>query len=136
MQKFVCSISRKDLQGLSDLAMQVYRNPGELPFTYFRPIRDRLYSWGFDAIKDAQAVMYLGRGDYDSYQIARNDLEDSGWLSPEIEINSLDKIPLGEYLQETRQSFRLFQSCLQFDGEVRGNGRGDGIPSPKFGTVV
>lgn len=25
--------------------------------------------------------------------------EDSGWLSPEIEINSLDKIPLGEYLQ-------------------------------------
>lgn len=38
--------------------------------------------------------------------------------------------------QETRQSFRLFQSCLQFDGEVRGNGRGDGIPSPKFGTVV
>ena len=43
--------------------------------------------------------MYLGRGDYDSYQIARNDLEDSGWLSPEIEINSLDKIPLGEYLQ-------------------------------------
>lgn len=84
---------------LSDLAMQVYRNPDELPFTYFRPIRDRLYSWGFDAIKDAQAVMYLGRGDYDSYQIARNDLEDSGWLSPEIEINSLDKIPLGEYLQ-------------------------------------
>lgn len=65
MQKFVCSISRKDLQGLSDLAMQVYRNPDELPFTYFRPIRDRLYSWGFDAIKDAQAVMYLGRGDYD-----------------------------------------------------------------------
>lgn len=54
---------------------------------------------GFDAIKDAQTVMYLGRGDYDSYQIARNDLEDSGWLSPEIEINSLDKIPLGEYLQ-------------------------------------
>ena len=99
MQKFVCSISRKDLQGLSDLAMQVYRNPDELPFTYFRPIRDRLYSWGFDAIKDAQAVMYLGRGDYDSYQIARNDLEDGGWLSPEIEINSLDKIPLGEYLQ-------------------------------------
>lgn len=48
---------------------------------------------------EAQAVMYLGRGDYDSYQIARNDLEDSGWLSPEIEINSLDKIPLGEYLQ-------------------------------------
>ena len=47
----------------------------------------------------AQSVMYLGRGDYDSYQIARNDLEDSGWLSPEIEINSLDKIPLGEYLQ-------------------------------------
>ena len=54
---------------------------------------------GFDAIKDTQAVMYLGRGDYDSYQIARNDHEDSGWLSPEIEINSLDKIPLGEYLQ-------------------------------------
>lgn len=80
MQKFVCSISRKDLQDLSDLAMQVYRNPDELPFTYFRPIRDRLYSWGFDAIKDAQAVMYLGRGDYESYQIARNDLEDSGWL--------------------------------------------------------
>lgn len=47
----------------------------------------------------AQSVMYLGRGDYDSYQIARNDLEDSDWLSPEIEINSLDKIPLGEYLQ-------------------------------------
>ena len=99
MQEFACSISRKDLQDLADLAMQVYRNPDELPFTYFRPIRDRLYSWGFDAIKDAQAVMYLGRGDYDSYQIARNDLEDSGWLSPEIEINSLDKIPLGEYLQ-------------------------------------
>lgn len=89
MQEFVCSISRKDLQDLADLAMQVYRNPDELPFTYFRPIRDRLFSWGFDAIKDAQAVMYLGRGD----------LEDSGWLSPEIEINSLDKIPLGEYLQ-------------------------------------
>lgn len=99
MQEFVCSISRKDLQDLADLAMQVYRNPNELPFTYFRPIRDRLFSWGVDAIKDAQAVMYLGRGDYDSYQIARNDLEDSGWLSPEIEINSLDKIPLGEYLQ-------------------------------------
>ena len=33
MQKFVCSISRKDLQDLSDLAMQVYRNPDELPFT-------------------------------------------------------------------------------------------------------
>lgn len=78
MQEFVCSISRKDLQDLADLAMQVYRNPDELPFTYFRPIRDRLFSWGFDAIKDAQAVMYLGRGDYDSYQIARNDLEDSG----------------------------------------------------------
>lgn len=76
MQEFACSISRKDLQDLADLAMQVYRNPDELPFTYFRPIRDRLYSWGFDAIKDAQAVMYLGRGDYDSYQIARNDLED------------------------------------------------------------
>lgn len=99
LQEFACSISRKDLQDLADLAMQVYRNPDELPFTYFRPIRDRLYSWGVDAIKDAQAVMYLGRGDYDSYQIARNDLEDSGWLSPEIEINSLDKIPLGEYLQ-------------------------------------
>lgn len=54
MQEFVCSISRKDLQDLADLAMQVYRNPDELPFTYFRPIRDRLYSWGFDAIKDAQ----------------------------------------------------------------------------------
>ena len=92
MQEFACSISRKDLQDLADLAMQVYRNPDELPFTYFRPIRDRLYSWGFDAIKDAQAVMYLGRGDYDSYQIARNDLEDSGWLSPEIEINSLENI--------------------------------------------
>lgn len=37
---------------------------------------------------------------------------------------------------ETVYSFRLFQSCLQFDGEVRGNGRGDGIPSPKSGTVV
>lgn len=98
-EKIVCSVSRKDLKDLSDLAMQVYMNPDELPFTYFRPIRDRLYSWGFDAIKDAQAVMYLGRGDYGSYQIARNDLEDSGWLSPEIEINSLDKIPLGEYLQ-------------------------------------
>ena len=59
MQKFVCSISRKDLKDLYDLAMQVYRNPDELPFTYFRPIRDRLYSWGFDAIKDAQAVMYI-----------------------------------------------------------------------------
>ena len=35
----------------------------------------------------------------DLLSIARNDLEDSGWLSPEIEINSLDKIPLGEYLQ-------------------------------------
>ena len=58
-----------------------------------------VYNRALDAIKDAQAVMYLGRGDYDSYQIARNDLEDSGWLSPEIEINSLDKIPLGEYLQ-------------------------------------
>lgn len=46
MQKFVCSISRKDLKDLSDLAMQVYMNPDELPFTYFRPIRDRLYSWG------------------------------------------------------------------------------------------
>ena len=80
-------------------AQSVDSQNDELPFTYFRPIRDRLYSWGFDAIKDAQAVMYLGRGDYDSYQIARNDLEDSGWLSPEIEINSLDKIPLGEYLQ-------------------------------------
>lgn len=53
MQEFVCSISRKDLQDLADLAMQVYRNPDELPFTYFRPIRDRLFSWGFDAIKDA-----------------------------------------------------------------------------------
>ena len=52
MQEFVCSISRKDLQDLADLAMQVYRNPDELPFTYFRPIRDRLFSWGFDAIKD------------------------------------------------------------------------------------
>lgn len=81
------------------MAQSVDSQDDELPFTYFRPIRDRLYSWGFDAIKDAQAVMYLGRGDYDSYQIARNDLEDSGWLSPEIEINSLDKIPLGEYLQ-------------------------------------
>lgn len=70
MQEFVCSISRKDLQGLSDLAMQVYRNPDELPFTYFRPIRDRLYSWGFDAIKDAQAVMYLGRGGYDAVLFA------------------------------------------------------------------
>lgn len=57
MQEFACSISRKDLQDLADLAMQVYRNPDELPFTYFRPIRDRLYSWGFDAIKDAQAVI-------------------------------------------------------------------------------
>ena len=28
-----------------------------------------------------------------------SETEDSGWLSPEIEINSLDKIPLGEYLQ-------------------------------------
>lgn len=36
---------------------------------------------------------------HETVYIARNDLEDSGWLSPEIEINSLDKIPLGEYLQ-------------------------------------
>lgn len=86
-------------RGVRIQAQSVDSQDDELPFTYFRPIRDRLYSWGFDAIKDAQAVMYLGRGDYDSYQIARNDLEDSGWLSPEIEINSLDKIPLGEYLQ-------------------------------------
>lgn len=86
-------------RGVRIQAQSVESQDDELPFTYFRPIRDRLYSWGFDAIKDAQAVMYLGRGDYDSYQIARNDLEDSGWLSPEIEINSLDKIPLGEYLQ-------------------------------------
>ena len=99
MKKFTCSIKQKDLHDLADLADQVYRNPEELSFTYFRPIRDRLYAWGFDAIKDAQAVMYLGRGDYDTYQMARNDLEDSGWLSPEIEINSLDKIPLGEYLR-------------------------------------
>lgn len=27
MQEFACSISRKDLQDLADLAMQVYRNP-------------------------------------------------------------------------------------------------------------
>lgn len=46
MQEFACSISRKDLQDLADLAMQVYRNPDELPFTYFRPIRDRLYFLG------------------------------------------------------------------------------------------
>ena len=113
MQEFACSISRKDLQDLADLAMQVYRNPDELPFTYFRPIRDRLYSWGFDAIKDAQAVMYLGRGDYDSYQFARNDLEDSGWLSPEIEINSLDKIPLGEYLQAGISKMKLNREDLK-----------------------
>lgn len=80
---------------LSVVAPQIYR---------FLESSGRLNEGGeflfyFDAIKDAQAVMYLGRGDYDSYQIARNDLEDSGWLSPEIEINSLDKIPLGEYLQ-------------------------------------
>ena len=86
LNEFKVRLQREKIAQLSQTATQCFRSLVE---------KDSLIR----AIKDAQAVMYLGRGDFDSYQIARNDLEDSGWLSPEIEINSLDKIPLGEYLQ-------------------------------------
>lgn len=33
----------------------------------------------FDQVKDLQAIMYLGRGDYDTFNEARGDLERFGW---------------------------------------------------------
>lgn len=51
----------------------------------------------FDQVKDLQAIMYLGRGDYDTFNEARGDLERFGWGNKQVEVNQIaEKSPILE----------------------------------------
>ena len=51
----------------------------------------------FDQVKDLQAIMYLGRGDYDTFNEARGDLERFGWGDKQVEVNQIaEKSPILE----------------------------------------
>lgn len=43
----------------------------------------------FNQVKDLQAIMYLGRGDYDSFNEARGNLERLGWGEKRGEVNQI-----------------------------------------------
>ena len=53
----------------------------------------------FDQVKDLQAIMYLGRGDYDTFNEARGDLERFGW-------GGINKSRLTKSLKNHRSSKR------------------------------
>lgn len=51
----------------------------------------------FDQVKDLQAIMYLGRGDYDTFNEARGDLERVGWGDKQVRVNQIaEKSPILE----------------------------------------
>lgn len=51
----------------------------------------------FDQVKDLQAIMYLGRGDYDTFNEARGDLERFGWGDKQVEVKQIaEKSPILE----------------------------------------
>ena len=77
----------------------------------------------FDQVKDLQAIMYLGRGDYDSFNEARGDLERLGWGKKRGEVNQIaDKAPVLETylhngLSKMRKSDWASYSIAQEDVE-------------------